>query len=524
MRKKWTGYAVAFSLCVSLLMPAGQIKAADASVKVTLPTFEVSLNGHTVENQYREYPLLVYKGITYFPMTWNDTRLLGLEAIWSPTAGLNIKQSQVTSSYAPDNSKSRNAATYLAKISTSAITVNGKVINNSKEQYPLLSFRNITYFPLTWRFAYDEFGWDYKWNATSGLSITSHNLQLQTVGLPAYAAENDVALFKGYYYFVGTTDTTNHVYRAPVKQPSGKEEIYSYNIKTYEGLQKDLSFQIHDNTLWFTYHVGGNIMGSDEFVKIGDDGKAELMHDGYLDFRDTPYGTLIVLLGASAFEGGNLSLLPPGQDKTNSTRVGDPGVKYGVHVKYSDGGGIIHDSSTTVIGDDVYVLASHGQSDLNKIYKINLKTNKSDKIVDTSVSWFRMIDNKLYYVKDEDNALYSSALDGTNEMKLSEHAVSWFDSIDGNVFYTTKKEANQFELYKVNSNGVDPLIWTSPVANVQVINKKLVCQLGGSDGVVLLDGSGSLLVKVVDPIARVLTSDNVVLLQNSKNSSFEFIR
>lgn len=80
---------------LSLLVPAGQMKAAEASVKVTLPNFEVSLNGHQVENKYREYPLLVYRGITYFPMTWSDTRLLGLEATWSTAAGLNIKQSRV---------------------------------------------------------------------------------------------------------------------------------------------------------------------------------------------------------------------------------------------------------------------------------------------------------------------------------------------------------------------------------------------------------------------------------------------
>lgn len=524
MRKKWTGYALAFSLCVSLLVPAGQIKAADMSVKVTLPDFAVNLNGHKVENQFREYPLLVYHDITYVPMTWNDTRLLGLEAIWSPAAGLNIKQSQVTSSYEPYNSGSHNATTYSAKISISAITVNGRVINNSKEQYPLLSFRDVTYFPLTWRFAHDEFGWDYKWNAASGLSLTSHNLQLQTVGLPAYAGKNDVALFKGYYYFVETTNT-NHVYRAPVKQPSAKKEVYSYShpdSRTDADLLGPFSFQIRDNTLWFKYHLGGGVMGSDLFVKIGDDGKAKLMQDGYLDFRDTPYGTLIVLQGASAYEGGNLYIEPQGQDMTNLKGIGDPGVKYGVHVK--NWGNIIADSSTTVIGDDVYLLVTHGDSDLNKIYKINLKTDKSEIIVNSSVSWFRVIDNKLYYVKDEDNSLYSSLLDGTGEMKLSDHAVSWFDSIDGNVFYTTKKEANRFELYKVNSNGEDPLVWTSPVASVQVLNKKLVCQLGGSDGVVLLDGSGSLLVKVVDPIKRVLTSDNGVLLQNSKNSSFEFIR
>jgi hypothetical protein len=515
MRKKWTGFALAFSLCVSLLVPAGQIKAADASVKVTLPNFEVNLNGHTVESKYREYPLLVYRDITYFPMTWNDTRLLGLEAIWSPAAGLNIKQSQVTSSYVPYKSGSRNAATYFAKISSSAITVNGKVINNAKEQYPLLSFRNVTYFPLTWRFAHDEFGWDYKWKAASGLSITSRNPQLQTVGLPAYAAKNDVALFKGYYYFVETKSTSNHIYRAPVNQPSNKKEIYSYTFfEDFEWQPEKVSFQIRDNMLWFTYHRGEGIMGHNEFVKIGDDGKTQVVYRGYLDFRDTPYGSLIVNFGSDN-DYGNLFL----QEGTNRKRVGDPEVNYAYHVTHN---GL---TATTVVGDYVYVLCQQTATGPNFIYKINLKTNKTDKIVGSRVSWFRIANNKLYYIKkDENNALYSSTLDGTNEMKLSEHAVSWFDSIDDNLVYTTKNKTNQFELYKVNSNEKDPLVWASPVASVQVLNGKIICQLAGSDGVVILDGSGRLLLKVADPIARVLTSDNGVLLQNSKNSSFEFIR
>ncbi|MFC3845680.1 hypothetical protein ACYEXS_29955 [Paenibacillus sp. MAH-36] len=97
MRKKMYGYSVIFSLCMSLLMPTGGALAGEFNVRVTLPNFEVKLNGHKVENQFREYPLLVYRDITYFPMTWYDTRLLGLEANWSQGEGLNIKQKQVTS-------------------------------------------------------------------------------------------------------------------------------------------------------------------------------------------------------------------------------------------------------------------------------------------------------------------------------------------------------------------------------------------------------------------------------------------
>jgi hypothetical protein len=457
-------------------------------------------------------------------MTWYDSRLLGLEANWSPGDGLNIKQSLVTSSYVPYKSERRNAAFYTAVVPASAVTINGKAIDNTKEEYPLLSFRDVTYFPLTWRFAHDEFGWNYRWDDTEGLRIASHNPQLQTVGLQVYAGENDVALFKGFYYFVETKDTTNHVYRAPVQQPSDMEEIYSYTIDTRYGLQKQLSFQIRDNTLWFTYHLGGAIMGSDQFVKIDDDGKAELMHSGYLNFRETPYGTLIVLLGARAFAGGNLYLSPLGQDGMNSNGVGDPELQYAVMFNDWSYGPTGDSSYTAVTGDDAYMMASRSKEDANKIYKINLNTNTTEKIVDSSVSRFRMIDNKLYYVKDKDKALYMSALDGTGEIKLSDHAVSWFDGIDGNLFYTSQKETNRFELYQADSGGEDLLVWATPVAGVQVSNDRLVCRLGDNDGVVMLDGSGSLLLEVADPISRVLTSDEGVLLESARDSSVLFIR
>jgi hypothetical protein len=509
MRKKWTVYAVAFSLCVSLLVPAGQIKAADTSVKVTLPNFKVSLNGHTVENQYRQYPLLVYRGITYFPMTWNDIRVFGLEATWSPAAGLDIKQSKVTSSYAPDKSASRNAATYSAKISTSAIMVNGKVINNSKERYPLLSFRNVTYFPLTWRFALDEFGWDYKWNASGGLSITSHNPQLQAAGLPAYAGQNGVALFKGYYYFVETKDTTNHIYRAPVMQQSARKEIYSYTFfKDSEWQPEKVTFQIRDLALWFTYHRGEGVMGHDEYVKIGDDGKTKVVDKGYLlDFRDTPYGTLIVN-NAITNDYGNLYF----KEGTNYKIVGDPDLKFAKSI--TDENGL---TATSVDGDYVYVLWREDYTDSNIIYRINLKTNKTEKIV-SSVDWFRIANNKLYYVKSEDYTLYSSTLDGTSEMKLSEHPVTWFDSIEGNMFYKT-----EIGLHKVDSKGEVTLVWTSPVGNVNVINDRLICQLYDNDGFVILDGSGRLMLKVADPITRLLTSDEV-FVQLTRDSSIQLIR
>lgn len=35
--------------------------------------------------------------------------------------------------------------------------VKSEFLDNSAEPYPLLNFRGVTYFPLTWRFAVEEF-------------------------------------------------------------------------------------------------------------------------------------------------------------------------------------------------------------------------------------------------------------------------------------------------------------------------------------------------------------------------------
>jgi len=56
--------------------------AQTKNVTVTLPTFEVRLNGIQVNNNDRKYPLIVYNNITYFPMTYDDSRFLGLKTEW----------------------------------------------------------------------------------------------------------------------------------------------------------------------------------------------------------------------------------------------------------------------------------------------------------------------------------------------------------------------------------------------------------------------------------------------------------
>lgn len=166
---------------ILLVIVTTQTAFAANTVKVTLPSFSVTLNGQTTSNEYSKFPLLVYKDITYFPMTYYDCRLLGLRTEWTAEAGLDIgKNENAFYEYVRETQTFKNAKTQSAQIATGKIRVNGKNIDNTKEQYPLLLFRDVTYFPLTWRFAVEEFGWAYTFDAQNGLVITNPTAAFET--------------------------------------------------------------------------------------------------------------------------------------------------------------------------------------------------------------------------------------------------------------------------------------------------------------------------------------------------------
>lgn len=166
-----------------LLLLQSSALAADKgkTVTVTLPTFAVTLNDTKIDSAHSEYPLIVYRDITYFPMTYHASRFLHLKSNWyqtEPKGTLFVGYSDASEDTWTDTpATSKNTVTAKATVADYQIAVNtvdkGKCLDNSAEPYPLLNFRGVTYFPLTWRFARGEFGWEYHFDAKSGLSIRS---------------------------------------------------------------------------------------------------------------------------------------------------------------------------------------------------------------------------------------------------------------------------------------------------------------------------------------------------------------
>ena len=65
MKKRIAGLAAGVALAVCLPFTAQAAQAVD----VALPAFDVTLNGIKADSVQSQYPFLVYKDITYVPMT-----------------------------------------------------------------------------------------------------------------------------------------------------------------------------------------------------------------------------------------------------------------------------------------------------------------------------------------------------------------------------------------------------------------------------------------------------------------------
>ena len=71
-----------------------------AEESVTLPAFDVTFSSEKVESEQRQFPLIVYKDITYVPMTYFDCRYLGLKTDWDDaTRTLSIEQTPINCAY-----------------------------------------------------------------------------------------------------------------------------------------------------------------------------------------------------------------------------------------------------------------------------------------------------------------------------------------------------------------------------------------------------------------------------------------
>ncbi len=242
----------------------------EAVPEAVIPSFDVTINGTKIDNSYRQYPLIVYKDITYFPMTYYDCRFLGLTTKWdNDTRTISINQENITCAYRDYRQEALNTGKFLPTVCDFNVMVNGRKINNAAETYPLLTFRDVTYFPLTWRFAVDEFNWKYEFTAEKGLVINSSNDITSTVNLPKYTG-GDIAFDENYYYYNVSENGKYYVYRAKAVDTSKNEAIYEL---PQSPLTNPVTFSRGKDGIYFSHQQGSSpTTGTAAFKKINPDG------------------------------------------------------------------------------------------------------------------------------------------------------------------------------------------------------------------------------------------------------------
>lgn len=520
------------AIAMSMAMFSITYGAQSGSVGVALPSFKVTMNGQTVNNDYSKYPLIVYKDITYFPMTYSDCRYLGIESTWKgDREGLLIDATGVTIGYNPYVSSSKNGKKDTAKISSFPIKVNGKSVDNSKEVYPLLSFRDITYFPMTWKYSVGEFGWDYSFDEKNGLTIKSKNMKLHQTDLPNDRPKEGqysdfpgkksscVRVSNGYVYY---DNNKGAIMQAPLSNTAKTKKIYQLEVNDYIGGVYDAhSFYEENGKTMLFFHSGGAVMGSDHRLELNSDGTTKEIQGGYDE--TTAYGNTLFMYWVGPMPGaGNLKVQTFG--KEDQKMLGSKEYWY-YGLTHVDGL-----PKVTLIGNQLYVKASKVLSfSLNEgyklereaVYKVDIDTNETRKVshAQEQVLAGQIEGEHLYYLTRENNVYKVSLNDGSESLvgkaEMGPDNSPKFAVLGGNAYF--QKEDNS--LYMVNnSTSLNPKAELIGMSIVGDNHEYLACTFKESTDaryrMMIFDKDGKVVLKTSDCASNVVVEGSTVYFYN----------
>lgn len=154
-----------FAFVVLALAMTPYVSAAQ-SINAEISPFTHKLVYTDFYNFATEYPVLLYKNITYIPMTSSMCNELYLSIAFTSEDGLYIargggrgnigERAQVLGSIDYKNTADGRVT---AVIPDYPVYINGRKYENA--EYPCLNFRDITYLPLTYDIAVNEFDFDF---------------------------------------------------------------------------------------------------------------------------------------------------------------------------------------------------------------------------------------------------------------------------------------------------------------------------------------------------------------------------
>ena len=251
--KKFLGLIIIIStLFCSLSFNAS---AKDNAVTVVIPDYQIIIDGSAVYYADSLYPFLNYKRITYLPMTYEYSRAMNLTTGWLEGTAFMV-------AYQPSDEPLPIYETVTNKKYDTAVVpigyniyINAKKVDNNTVEYPLLNFKGVTYFPLTWEYAVEEFGWK--------INFENNILKIDTENNTAYRwslvenREDDVVLELYYGKEMSLEDgSIKHDWITEyysLDYNTGKTvQLYDYTLKESDALRnKEVDVTVNDGYVYY---------------------------------------------------------------------------------------------------------------------------------------------------------------------------------------------------------------------------------------------------------------------------------
>lgn len=216
-----------------------------AGISVTINCEEYNTKNYKANDMmFCKYPMILYKDITYVPLTYYNCVLLGLDiSVKENIIILEKATFDCPKEYLKDQLDKKAEDKLIMRISPFELNIQG--IEYSDEEYPALFYKDIVYLPLTWNVVNNIMQWDY------GFS------------------EKGIELYTDSYYYYSEGDSFYEI-----KEDSGFRAATSYGKTYYQRDGKRVFAAIYHQ------HIGGPTWDNMK-ITVGNETIAIPGHTGY---------------------------------------------------------------------------------------------------------------------------------------------------------------------------------------------------------------------------------------------------
>ncbi|MBR5742093.1 MAG: hypothetical protein IKX91_06000, partial [Firmicutes bacterium] len=495
--------------------------ASTDSVPAVIPRFPVTIGGVTLDSLYDEYPVLFFNDITYLPLTYYGCQLLGLYSEWTPESGLIISDMGSKGRYIPYTRTAPNPGTLTAVPATGKISIKGVPIDNAKEEWPFLIFRNVTYIPLTWRNMHDILGCDYAWDPVNGLVIDRADAASaeNVIRLPLDEDHSIVQAYAGYFWYY---DSGQNISRTPMTGDAS-ELVYEMPKPGQDTLLDPAPhFFISNDKLYCSYIVGsGATMSSRYLLRLNPDGTVtsptgtNVNPDDGKIYQNAVNGEVLeagsytlIAHHYPAQTYANLAIRRDGDDKWSA--FGEPGYLYGSQTTEQFEGGFSYTSPTQdtlyEANGRIYTLAHNSFAKANpdewteetwydrswtKYYDPNLRWPQHSRVcsIDPATGATKFLTpeyadalyvdgDTVYYLTSANRELMACDLDGSNLRGLSPSGVhiTQFRVVNGTIYYALGM--TRYMVTRNNLTGYEEWAWRTDDCLLFVLTEHGPKQIG----------------------------------------------